>query len=592
VAIAVSIISKTNLFPKPMIFRTYIWLLVAWSVIGTGMSFAGVNLKNGNFYISYTDLISPPTAPGQVSGKIEIVRTYNSRATETSEFGYGWGWDFSTYLSTDNEGGITVHENGSGALRFVSGASSLSRSTARTQMILDIAALSPDLPDLTAQMELGGRLKADKESRLAQTLNFVSRGLENMKHPPSGWQKTDSYNCGNPACRASHGYVIKRTSSGYQRRVMGGRTETFDLAGRLVLQMEANGYWFRIQRDESGRVRHLSDVNGYEVWFDLNADGLVTQIRDSDGQTATYKYKDSDLVWSKDTAGNIYTHEYDAKHNMTAVSYPDGTRIQIGYNKSTAMTERVVNRDGTSAAYEYGSDPKDPSLHYWTIVRQMNADGTPKSDNMYDYTFSQTPEGLLKRRQITLEKRMEKHREVSTYLPSGSLGSKDINGAVTRYEYHPTYGLPVSIISPESETRYTYDPQRRLVTEWREKDMKSGMERVVTFDYSLDFQQLREMTEDGGIITRFHYAEDGTTISSFTRAEEKVALERDRHQAVLRVSLDQTATFDFAKDKLQPHGFSLSGAGDDAIKQKLTETLATVQKLVNQSYFADMLVLE
>lgn len=317
----------------------------------------------------------------------------------------------------------------------------------------------------------------------------------------------------------------------------------------------------------------------------------MTQIRDSDGETASYQYKESNLVWSKDTAGNIYAHEYDAKHNMTAVSYTNVTRLQIGYTKDS-FTERVVNRDGTSVSYEYGTDPKDPALRYWTIVRQMNADGTPKSDNLYEYTSSRTPEGLLKRRQIILDKRMEKHREVSTYLPSGSLASKEINGAVTRYEYHPTYGLPVSIIGPESETRYTYDPQRRLVTEWREKDVKSGMERVVTFDYSPDFQQLREMTEVGGIVTRFDYADDGTTISGFTRAEEKVVIERDRHQAVLRVMLDQTTTFDFTKDKTQPHGFSLSGAGDEAIKQKLSETLAKVHKLVNESCFADMLALE
>lgn len=574
-----------------MNFRIYIRLLVAWSVIGTGMSFAGVNLKNGNFYISYTDLIAPPTASGQVSGKIEIVRTYNSRATEKSEFGFGWGWDFGTYLSVDNEGGITVHENGSGSLRHVSGALSEAGTTARVQAILDISTASPVFPNTGAQVALGGRLKADKESRLAQTLNFVSRGLENMKHPPSGWQKTDSYNCGNLACRTNHGFVIERTSSGYQRRVAGGKTEAFDLAGRLVRQMQANGYWIRIQRDESGRVRHLSDVNGYEIWFDLNADGLVTQIRDSDGQTASYQYKGSDLVWSKDTGGNIYSHEYDAKHNMTAVIYPEGARLQIGYNKDS-FTERVVNRDGTSASYEYGADPKDPTLHYWTIVRQMNADGTPKSDNLYDYTFVRMPEGLLKTRQIILDKRMEKHREVSTYLPSGSLESKEINGAVTRYEYHPTYGLPVNIIGPESETHYTYHPQRRLATEWREKDVKAGMEQVVAFTYSPDFQQLREMTEVGGIVTRFDYADDGTTISGFTRAEEMVVIERDRHNAVLRVVLDQTTTFDFTKDKTQPHSFILSGAGEGAIKQKLTETLAKVHKLVNESCFADILGLE
>ena len=55
---------------------------------------AGVNLKNGNFYISYTDIIVPGGGHD-----LEVVRTYNSRATGTGWFGFGWGSDFETHLS-------------------------------------------------------------------------------------------------------------------------------------------------------------------------------------------------------------------------------------------------------------------------------------------------------------------------------------------------------------------------------------------------------------------------------------------------------------------------------------------------------------
>ena len=49
-------------------------------------SIAGVNLKNGNFYITYTDIIVPGGGNDLV-----IERTYNSKSPGKGWFGYGWG---------------------------------------------------------------------------------------------------------------------------------------------------------------------------------------------------------------------------------------------------------------------------------------------------------------------------------------------------------------------------------------------------------------------------------------------------------------------------------------------------------------------
>ena len=47
------------------------------AMLMASMAFAGVNLKNGNFYISYTDIVVPGGGK-----KLEITRTYNSKSTE------------------------------------------------------------------------------------------------------------------------------------------------------------------------------------------------------------------------------------------------------------------------------------------------------------------------------------------------------------------------------------------------------------------------------------------------------------------------------------------------------------------------------
>ncbi len=70
---------------------------------------AGVNLKNGNFYISYTDIIVPGGGK-----KLEITRTYNSKSTSVGWFGFGWGNVYETSLIPSPDGCVVVSEYGSG----------------------------------------------------------------------------------------------------------------------------------------------------------------------------------------------------------------------------------------------------------------------------------------------------------------------------------------------------------------------------------------------------------------------------------------------------------------------------------------------
>ena len=58
--------------------------LVLIAIMMATFAQAGVNLKNGNFYISYTDIVVPGGGK-----KLEITRTYNSKSTEVGWFGFG-----------------------------------------------------------------------------------------------------------------------------------------------------------------------------------------------------------------------------------------------------------------------------------------------------------------------------------------------------------------------------------------------------------------------------------------------------------------------------------------------------------------------
>src|SRR3954470_8440205 len=70
---------------------------------------ANVSLKNGNFFIGYTDIIYP----GGFEPKID--RVYNSKTPFRGNFGWGWGNEYEAFLRVSADGSVVLHEYGGGA---------------------------------------------------------------------------------------------------------------------------------------------------------------------------------------------------------------------------------------------------------------------------------------------------------------------------------------------------------------------------------------------------------------------------------------------------------------------------------------------
>ena len=84
-------------------------LLVSLGLLALTLSTAtraGVNVKNGNFFITYTDV--------QWDDKNGISRTYNSRTTFSGIFGYGWSSPLEHTLRVTGTGDIEFVHNGGG----------------------------------------------------------------------------------------------------------------------------------------------------------------------------------------------------------------------------------------------------------------------------------------------------------------------------------------------------------------------------------------------------------------------------------------------------------------------------------------------
>src|SRR5262245_50241964 len=79
------------------------------ALLAAAPALANVSIKNGNFFIGYTDIIYP----GGFEPKIE--RVYNSKSPFKGMFGWGWGNEFEVRLSVSADGSVVVHEYGGGA---------------------------------------------------------------------------------------------------------------------------------------------------------------------------------------------------------------------------------------------------------------------------------------------------------------------------------------------------------------------------------------------------------------------------------------------------------------------------------------------
>src|SRR3954471_5566197 len=87
----------------------YLAVAILFGLLGSQLASANVSLKNGNFFVGYTDIIYP----GGFEPKIE--RVYNSKTPFSGMFGWGWGNEYEVYLKVLADGSVLVHEYGGGA---------------------------------------------------------------------------------------------------------------------------------------------------------------------------------------------------------------------------------------------------------------------------------------------------------------------------------------------------------------------------------------------------------------------------------------------------------------------------------------------
>ena len=498
-----------------LLFKTFWGLL--FLLVSTCLS-AGVNIKNGNFYISYADIRLPGSGHD-----LKLTRTYNSKSVTQGWFGVGWGTPFETRLVINVDGSVTVVENGSGAkTRFTSKRG-------------DAAQVEKAVEQIVKAMR-------DKGGLGENYINKISAKLKNSAYDRDKYAKKFNVRAQMPSDSVLYSSVrgaqkLQRTQSGYKRIHEGGKTDFFDSKGRLVKVVGKN-YFFNLNY-KNGVLKSIKDSEGKQIFFSWYENGLVKSIWSGSGKKkATYTYEGRKLKKSIDTAHNVYQYQYDNNYNMTSIRYKNGSQMKISYHPKTQFVKKIIGRDGQHTEYKYGSNPKNPDYHYWTTVtKQMPGRKSKPRVSRYEYEIKVKPNGS----QYT-------HRVIT-----------DINGDRTETTYSQCCSLPLTIKRGKELTQFEYNKQGLLT-----KKVSSKGE-FVRIQYDSKFNKISRVENNKGW-TNFKYNNKGAlSVAKNNRGESFVLLYELKGKIAKVIYTDKNKkkeTLNFKYNTLgKPVEISMKGVG-------------------------------
>ena len=409
---------------------------------------AGVNPRNGNFYVTYMD-----TTLSAKGHELALNRTYNSKSTKVGWFGFGWGSTFETYLTVMPDQTAVISENGSGANTFYHDESIArnKRQVAAGVGKIVAAAKAQDKLTSAAVKALTKKLMESEEDRLSAVIKYHVQSQLSPKLSLTAF--------GRGYCAGK----LFRTDSGYTRDNGCGTVDDFDAQGHLIRHSQNDGddgYQFSLNFENDHPV-DIVDSDGQSIHLSWTEEGQVSRITDSEGTTVTYKYDDfHNLTMANLLSGPFYRYDYDRNHNMTRIGYIDGSSRFMTYNGNGAATS-VTETNGERWLYEYATAAGDPNK-YTTRIREIAKDGSEKVQTQgFQDAYSATGERYLENHSVE----DEQHDASTQFDKKGRITSRKIrSGETLSYTYHPTLDKVIEVkVDGKFAARYQYSANGELI---------------------------------------------------------------------------------------------------------------------------------
>ncbi|MBI2711888.1 MAG: RHS repeat protein [Bdellovibrio sp.] len=383
---------------------------------------ASVQLKNGNFFIGYTDIIYS----GGFEPKME--RIYNSKTPFKGVYGWGWGNEYEVYLTISADGSAVVHEYGGGAEnRFTPTAFNAAELDKAVKEIVDTAVKAGVAGSGGGIQTYTNKLKTDATFRNDEWQKFVDQGKLKPRQ-----LKNDAKLISN---RFSFQF-ISRVQGGYLRISESGKVEKFGENGKLLRVSDKNGNFIDFTYGKDGHMSKLVDNFNRKMFFQYNNQGLLTKIDGENSKSATFSYNDrAELTKSVDVDGNEYTFKYDTagRHNLVGINYSDKTSMEVAYwgQDKSEHVKSVKDRDGTLTEYVYNIKGNI----FGVTVTVKGSDKKPIGKTYYEYEFATYKDGGEWTRRLKVV----------------------ADGDVTDTTYNECCGLPLQIKHGSDVTTFEYD---------------------------------------------------------------------------------------------------------------------------------------
>jgi len=466
---------------------------------------ANVSLRNGNFFIGYSDL------------------------------SYSGG-----FLVANGDGTVTVYENGGGAHNdfAVIGHPTDAEVAAEVERI--VAAEKKPVGEVSAyrsHLRTDAYFRHDERHRLAKA--------KRVRAPDAP--------LGSLFVSEKFGHrVLSRTARGYERDYDGNH-EVFAADGSLERITDKNSNYVDLARDSRGRLRSIRDNLGRTISLAYSPDGFVTRAAGADGaKWVVYRYDNrGNLVFSRDSAGDVYAYDYDARHDPVKITYADRTTLEVAYHAYDPEAARsgeervrlVKDRDGTKTLHSTNFDA-DPSVGQIVSVEEVAPDGEVRSSSLYEYVFGIRNDGTRYDARITSV--IDGDRTVTEYDPlcNTPLRIERSGGvALFRYDSHCHVTLKDT---PRATVTLAYDAAAGKVSRV-ETVSKDDSKRQFWATYAHDAKgNLSSAVGSDGHAATVQYDANGriTTLAVGARQRTILHFKYDRNGKQIEIAVDGLGTLE------------------------------------------------
>ena len=298
-------------------------------------------------------------------------------------------------------------------------------------------------------------------------------------------------------------------AGGFVMTVPGGKQYHFDRQGALRRIVDLNGNEWRLLRSVEGRIESVQ-APGSAIRLDYDEAGRLASLTDSAGNIHGYRIDErGDLVAYRDLLGRTTRYAYDGEHNLTEVTFPDGSKKALVYDLAHDYLVRETGPGNFRRLYEYDIAARRVKItdgnQRKTEISLLDGGRRVIRDQLGGetvLTFSQDDLLLARRDPEGNETRFQ-------YDERGNLaGSTDALGREVRLEYHPDLNLPVAVIDPLGHrSALDYDRKGNLIS------LVTAGGGAVKFAFDRR-GKISEFTSFDGRIIRFEYDKAGNLVKT------------------------------------------------------------------------------